>query len=101
MVYTQNPALMMWRTTKMNRPYFLLALGFFVLVPVRAQDSVIAPADNLIVDGVPKMPTSLADRTGRCGSYRSASLADWHPTKRELLIASGLASTSTLHAVKL
>ena len=61
MVYTQNPALMMWRTTKMNRSYSLLALGFFVLAPVRAQDSVIAPADNLIVDGVPKMLTSLAE----------------------------------------
>ena len=101
MVYTQNPALMMWRTTKMNRSYFLLALGFFVLAPVRAQDSVIAPADNLIVDGVPKMPTSLAETAGRYGSYRSANLADWHPTKREMLIATRFAETPQLHVVKM
>ena len=93
MVYTQNPALMIWRTTKMKRSYFLLALGFFVLAPVRAQDSVIAPADNLIVDGVPKMLTSLAETAGRYGSYRSANLADWHPTKREMLIATRFAET--------
>src|SRR5437879_1301298 len=101
MVYTQNPALMMWRTTKMKRSYFLLALGFFVLAPVRAQDSVMAPADNLIVDGVPKMPTSLAETAGRYGSYRSANLADWHPTKREMLIATRFAETPQLHVVKM
>src|SRR6266853_2160697 len=101
MVYTQNPALMMWRTTKMTRSYFLLVLGFFVLAPVRAQDSVMAPADNLIVDGVPKMPTSLAETAGRYGSYRSANLADWHPTKREMLIATRFAETPQLHLVKM
>src|SRR6266481_713051 len=101
MVYTQNPALMMWRTTKMTRSYFLLVLGFFVLAPVRAQDSVIAPADNLIVDGVPQMPTSLAETAGRYGSYRSANLADWHPTKREMLIATRFAETPQLHLVKM
>src|SRR6267154_4423525 len=101
MVYTQNPALMMWRTTKMTRSYFLLVLGFFVLAPVRAQDSVIAPADNLIVDGVPQMPASLGETAGRYGSYRSASLADWHPTKREMLIATRFAETPQLHLVKM
>src|SRR5438445_499643 len=97
MVYTQNPALMIWRTTKMKRSYFLLALGFFVLAPVRAQDPVIAPADNLIVDGVPKMPASLAETAGRYGSYRSANLADWHPAKREMLIATRFAETQKIH----
>jgi Tol biopolymer transport system component len=99
-VYTKNLAPRMWRKSMMKRFCLLLALGIFVLAPVRAQDSVIAPADNLIVDGVPKIPAALAETAGRYGSYRSASLADWHPTKREMLIATRFADTPQLHRVK-
>src|SRR5712664_662902 len=66
-----------------------------------AQEPVIAPAENLIVDGVPKIPASLADTAGRYGSYRSANLADWHPVKREMLIATRFAETPQLHLVKM
>ena len=83
----------------MKRFCFLLALGFCALAPVRAQDSVIAPADNLVVDGVPKIPASLAETAGRYGSYRGANLADWHPTKREILIATRFGDTNQLHLV--
>jgi dipeptidyl aminopeptidase/acylaminoacyl peptidase len=84
----------------LKRFCLLLALGIFALVPVHSQDSVIAPADNLIVDGVPKIPASLAEKAGRYGSYRSASLADWHPTKREMLIATRFAETPQLHLLQ-
>jgi len=40
----------------MKRCYLLFAVGFFVLAPVRAQDSVIAPSDNLVVDAVRGFP---------------------------------------------
>ncbi len=84
----------------MKRFYFLLALAFFGFAPVRAQDSVIVPSDNLVVDGVPKIPASLAETAGRYASYRSASLADWQPTRREMLIATRFAETPQLHLVK-
>src|SRR5580704_12149126 len=64
------------------------------------QEPVIAPAENLVVDNVPKIPVSLADTAGRYGSYRSANLADWHPTRREMLIATRFADTPQLHLVK-
>ncbi len=51
----------------MKRFCLLLALGFFVLAPVRSQDSTIAPGDNLVVDGVPKIPASLAETAGVAG----------------------------------
>ncbi len=85
----------------MKRCYLLLAIGVFVLAPVRGQDSVIAPSDNLVVDGVPKIPASIAETAGRYASYRSANLADWHPTKREMLIATRFAETPQLHLVKM
>ena len=68
---------------------------------VRAQEAVLAPADNLVVDGVPKIPTSLAETAGRYGSYRSAILADWHPTRREILVATRFGDTPQLHLVKM
>src|ERR1700694_1844216 len=79
----------------------ILAAMLFVAVAAPAQEAVIVPADNLIVDGVPKIPASLAEMAGRYGSYRSASLADWHPTKREMLIATRFGDTPQLHLVKM
>ncbi|HEY8713776.1 MAG TPA: S9 family peptidase, partial [Candidatus Acidoferrum sp.] len=54
-----------------------------------------------VVDGVPKIPASVAEVAGRYGSYRSASLADWHPTRREMLIATRFGDTPQLHLVKM
>jgi len=78
----------------------ILAATLFVSVGAPAQEPVIAPADNLIVDGVPKIPASMSEAAGKYASYRSASLADWHPTKREMLIATRFAETPQLHLVK-
>jgi dipeptidyl aminopeptidase/acylaminoacyl peptidase len=64
------------------------------------QDATIAPGENLIVDGVPPIPASLADTAGRYSSYRGATLVDWHPLRRELLIATRFGDTPQLHLVK-
>jgi dipeptidyl aminopeptidase/acylaminoacyl peptidase len=79
----------------------LAAVIFVMVLAARAQDAVIAPADNLVVDGVPKIPTSLGETAGRYGSYRSAALADWHPSRREMLIATRFGDTPQLHLVKM
>jgi dipeptidyl aminopeptidase/acylaminoacyl peptidase len=69
--------------------------------PLLPQEATIAPADNLIVDGVPKISASLADVAGRYGSYRSATIVDWHPVRREMLIATRFAETPQLHLLKM
>src|SRR5467141_2701880 len=79
----------------------IVAAMLFFAATAPAQEAAIAPADNLVVDGVPKIPASLGETAGRYGSYRSASLADWHPTKREMLIATRFAETPQLHLVKM
>ena len=78
-------------------------VGRSVLRPyaASAQDGTIAPAENLIVAGVPAIPASLVETAGRYGSYRSATLADWSPTRREMLIATRFADTAQLHLVKM
>jgi dipeptidyl aminopeptidase/acylaminoacyl peptidase len=81
----------------------LLLLSLLLLastVPAAAQDEVIAPGDNLVVEGVPKIPASLAEEVGRYTEFRGAGLASWHPTRREMLIGTRFADTSQVHYVK-
>jgi dipeptidyl aminopeptidase/acylaminoacyl peptidase len=68
---------------------------------VAAQEAVIAPGENLVVEGVPKIPAELAETAGRYGSYRSALFVDWHPVRREMLIATRFGDTPQLHVVKM
>src|SRR6201993_968096 len=65
-----------------------------------AQDGAIAPAENLVVEGIPAIPTSLVETAGRYGSFRNATLADWDPTRNEMLIATRFADTQQLHLVR-
>jgi len=64
-----------------------------------AQEPAIAPPESLVIDGVPKIPAAVTETAGRYASFRGASLTDWHPTKREMLIATRFAETSQLHLV--
>jgi len=84
-----------------KRQLLLLAGMLLAAVYVSAQEAVIAPPENLIVDGVPQIPASLVETAGRYGSFRSANLADWRPVKREMLIATRFAETPQLHMVKM
>jgi len=80
----------------------MLAAVLFVGVTAgRAQEAVIDPTENLVVDGVPKIPASLAETAGRYGSYRFAVVSDWHPARREMLIRTRFADTPQVHLVKM
>ncbi len=67
---------------------------------VVAQSDVITPGDNLLVEGVPPIPASLAESARRYTEFRSASLMDWHPTRREILIGTRFNDTEQIHQVK-
>ncbi|MGV3757514.1 MAG: S9 family peptidase [Verrucomicrobiota bacterium] len=75
-----------------------LALGLALLT---ASPIFAAPfADNLVVQGVPEISPDLQKEVGRYLEFRGAGMADWHPTKREMLIATRFADTPQLHYVK-
>ncbi len=75
-----------------------LAAAFAFLLPaVHAQD--IAPNENLVVDGVPRIDAKIADAVGRYTDIRSATMLAWHPVRREMLIATRLADTTQVHWV--
>jgi dipeptidyl aminopeptidase/acylaminoacyl peptidase len=64
------------------------------------QQGEIVPNENLVLDGVPKIPASIAETVGRYTEFRAASFAAWHPARREMLIATRFGDTSQLHWVK-
>ena len=77
-----------------------LALLCVLAMDAKGQDGVVAPGENLIVDGVPAIPASLAETAGRYGSFRAALMADWSPVAREMLIATRFGDVPQLHVVK-
>jgi len=84
----------------MKRLSFSIAFCFVLSVATAvAQEQFVNPPESLAVEGVPKVPLALAETAGRYGSYRSASIADWDPAKRHLLISTRFAETPQLHLV--
>ena len=65
-----------------------------------AQTGVVIPGDNLVVDGIPKIPASIAETVNRYTEFRTASLNSWHPTKREMLISTRFGDAPQIHHLK-
>ncbi|HKU25552.1 MAG TPA: S9 family peptidase [Candidatus Sulfotelmatobacter sp.] len=80
---------------------FWHVLSFLVLCATAvAQDADIAPNENLVAEGIPKIPASLAESVGRYSEFRSAAFDSWHPGRREMLIVTRFGDTSQVHQVK-
>ena len=81
----------------------LLILSFVILAAAEpgAQNKTIAPTENLVVDGIPAIPVSLPDEVRRYTESRPASFADWHPSRREMLISTRFGNTAQVHQVKM
>src|SRR5215469_159244 len=65
------------------------------------QASVIRPGDNLVLENIPSIPASVADKAAQYGEIRTASLADWDPSRREMLIVTRFADVPQVHMVKM
>ena len=77
-------------------------LVIFVLTAVAVpQSNEIVPNENLVVEGVPKIPASLAEAVDRYTNFRGAFLDSWDPVKREMLISTRFADTNQIHLVKM
>src|ERR1700754_834377 len=79
-----------------------LLIGFFLAAhfTFAAQSDEIAPGDNLVVEGIPKIPAALAESASRYTHFRYGYLASWHPTRREMLISTEFGETPQIHSLK-
>src|SRR5258708_5138225 len=83
----------------MKKLLFVLAI---LVVPALlvAQSDEVAPNENLVAEGIPKIPSAIAEAAGRYGEFRAADMNSWHPTRREMLIETRFAETAQVHLVK-
>src|ERR1700686_1434147 len=102
MVYTGNPAPVIWRKSMMKRFYLGLALTLLnAAFSIQAQEATIVPPENIVADGVPKVAAALGETAGRYSENRSAFPADWNPQRREMIIGTRFANTFQAHLVKM
>jgi dipeptidyl aminopeptidase/acylaminoacyl peptidase len=66
-----------------------------------AQSDQIVPNENLVVEGVPAIPASLAESVERYSNYRGATIASWHSERREMLISTRFADVPEIHRVRM
>ena len=69
---------------------FAAALALFataVVAQTPAPPEVVAPNSNLLIEGIPAIPQSLATRIGGYSDFRGHSFSDWHPVRREMLVS--------------
>ena len=59
----------------------------------------VQPNPALIVEGIPPIPTAIAQQADRYTQVRSAGFHDWHPTKREMLIGTRFGDVPQIHRV--
>jgi dipeptidyl aminopeptidase/acylaminoacyl peptidase len=96
----------MWVGSR-TRFTLLFLLSIFLPAALAAQAgssstaAVIKPADNLKVENVPGIPVAIAEKANQYGEFRSASIEDWDPVKREMLINTRFAEVPQIHLVKM
>jgi dipeptidyl aminopeptidase/acylaminoacyl peptidase len=74
-----------------------LVISLFPMEPLLAVS--LSPPKNLVVEGIPPIPTSLVEAVNRYTDFRGARLSSWHPTRREMLISTRFCNTAQVHQV--
>jgi dipeptidyl aminopeptidase/acylaminoacyl peptidase len=64
-------------------------------------EAVVAPNANLVTQGIPPVPQSLADAIGRYNDFRGHAFVDWHPTKPEMIVSHRKAGANTAQLFRL
>ncbi|MBN1791183.1 MAG: S9 family peptidase [Bacteroidales bacterium] len=78
-------------------PSFLL---LFLFTAAFAQQNYIPVPDNLVAEGIPPLPQQYIAEVRNYTETRSASLVDWNPTRKEMLITTRFGNSNQLHYVK-
>jgi len=76
-----------------------LALTGALLAGLLPAQTELKPSANLVTEGIPPVPGSLAGEVRRYTEARSASFASWHPERQEMIISTRFGNTAQLHKV--
>jgi len=75
--------------------------GLVAAVSLLAQAGEIAPNENLIAEGIPKIPASIAEAVRPYTEVRTATFESWHPVRMEMLIGTRFGDTLQVHLVRM
>ncbi|HEY5752919.1 MAG TPA: S9 family peptidase [Chthoniobacterales bacterium] len=81
-----------------HKLFTVLALTVVALSSM-AEETAMVPNENLILDGIPPIPASIAENARRYTDFRLGVFSGWHPTERKLLILTRFADTAQAHQV--
>jgi dipeptidyl aminopeptidase/acylaminoacyl peptidase len=84
---------------ELARAALALALSLYGATAHAQDTATVSPNENLVTDGIPPIPASIAEVTRRYTEFRRAALLDWHPGKPEILISTRFANTPQIHRV--
>ncbi|MBA3242242.1 MAG: S9 family peptidase, partial [Acidobacteria bacterium] len=84
----------------MRKTLRIFTAALLLCATALGQGGMIVPGDNLVVEGVPNIPSALTEEVRRYTEFRAAGLAGWHPTRREMLISTRFGDTAQVHHVK-
>jgi dipeptidyl aminopeptidase/acylaminoacyl peptidase len=79
----------------------LVALPAVAAAVTAQQADTIPLPETLVADDLPPIPKGLVEQVRPYTEYRSAGLADWHPARREMLIATRFGNTPQIHRVRM
>jgi len=83
------------------RVFLRVAIALLLTAIVFPQNDAVVPNENLVTEGIPKIPVSIAESVERYSNFRGATLDSWDPVKREILISTRFADTNQIHLVKM
>jgi dipeptidyl aminopeptidase/acylaminoacyl peptidase len=83
------------------RAFLRVAVVLLLTASVFPQNDAVVPNENLVTEGIPKIPVSIAEGVDRYSNFRAATLDSWDPVKREILISTRFADTNQVHLVKM
>lgn len=72
----------------------LLFVGF-----LQAAEPTLSVPANLTAEQIPPIPASLMEELAPYTEFRTATLIDWHPTRREMLISTRFGQAPQIHLV--
>jgi dipeptidyl aminopeptidase/acylaminoacyl peptidase len=84
----------------MPKPSRLLLAAVLLFSRSSLAQSVVPPNENLVTDGVPPIPATIAETARRYREFRTATFWDWHPTRREMIIGTRFGDAQQLHRVR-
>lgn len=77
-----------------------LLLSSSLILAQQGRSGEIIPPDSLTVEGVPKIPASIAEELRPYFEIRWAAFSSWHPSRREMLIRTQPGETQQIHLLK-